>query len=80
MPQVHLTPMPDGPYEIVGELEIVRSDGRRIETSEPTIYLCRCGRSASKPFCDGSHARTGWKEDERAAASDALRLRRKTDR
>jgi CDGSH-type Zn-finger protein len=27
------------------------------------VYLCRCGRSADKPFCDGSHARTGWKED-----------------
>jgi CDGSH-type Zn-finger protein len=26
-------------------------------------YLCRCGRSADKPFCHGSHARTGWEED-----------------
>ncbi|MBV8988723.1 MAG: CDGSH iron-sulfur domain-containing protein [Solirubrobacterales bacterium] len=27
------------------------------------VFLCRCGRSADKPCCDGSHARIGWKED-----------------
>jgi len=26
------------------------------------VHLCRCGRSAGKPFFDGPHARTGWKE------------------
>jgi hypothetical protein len=28
----------------------------------PRFHLCRCGRSACKPFCDGSHVRTGWRE------------------
>lgn len=58
-----LIPLPDGPYEMSGPLEIVRPDGDRIEPPSTPVYLCRCGRSASKPFCDGSHARTGWKED-----------------
>ena len=53
----------DGPYEVTGSLEIVAPDGDTIDAPAPTVHLCRCGRSANKPFCDGSHARTGWKED-----------------
>ena len=63
MPRAQVTPLPDGPYHVVGELELVVTDGRTLPTPESPIYLCRCGRSARKPFCDGSHTRTGWKED-----------------
>lgn len=63
MSAVRLTPHPDGPLELTGAVEIVRPDGAPLAPPSPTIYLCRCGRSANKPFCDGSHARTGWKED-----------------
>ena len=38
-------------------------EGQPIPDRGATVFLCRCGRSADKPFCDGSHARTGWKED-----------------
>ena len=62
MPAVRLTPHPDGPLEVTGAVEVVRSDGERLEPPMETVYLCRCGRSANKPFCDGSHARTGWTE------------------
>jgi CDGSH-type Zn-finger protein len=57
-----LIPLPDGPYAVTGPLELERPDGEPIQ-APPEIYLCRCGRSANKPFCDGSHARTGWSED-----------------
>ncbi len=53
----------DGPYEVTGPLDILARDGHTIEAPVPKVHLCRCGRSANKPFCDGSHARTGWKED-----------------
>jgi CDGSH-type Zn-finger protein len=48
---------------VSGPLEITRQDGDPIHHPASTIYLCRCGRSANKPFCDGLHARTGWRED-----------------
>lgn len=61
--RVTIVPLPDGPYTVTGPLEIVQHDGDPIECPAPTVYLCRCGHSANKPFCDGSHASAGWTED-----------------
>lgn len=58
-----VTFLSDGPYRVDEPVELVDSQGRRIEAPDPPVHLCRCGRSATKPFCDGSHARTGWKQD-----------------
>jgi CDGSH-type Zn-finger protein len=52
----------NGPLRILGENIIIKDAagntfglaGRKI------ISLCRCGASANKPFCDGSHARAGF--------------------
>ncbi len=61
MSDVTITPTTDGPLEVSGEVRIVAPDGAVIrETSK--AYLCRCGHSKSKPFCDGSHKREGWTE------------------
>ena len=57
-----ITALPDGPLQVAGATKLVGSDGAPIEAPE-AVFLCRCGRSSSKPFCDGSHARTGWTED-----------------
>ncbi|WP_407570080.1 (4Fe-4S)-binding protein [Deinococcus altitudinis] len=53
-----VTPLPDGPLAIRGELNIVTPQG---EQRELRATLCRCGSSSNKPFCDGTHARVGWK-------------------
>lgn len=45
---------PNGPLMIIGKIEIKHSDGR-VENKEKTTAFCRCGASANKPFCDGSH-------------------------
>jgi len=63
MTPVHLTPLPDGPYHLKGDVTILDRDGRPLPDPGSPVYLCRCGRSADMPFSDGSHARTGWKED-----------------
>jgi uncharacterized Fe-S cluster protein YjdI len=52
---------PNGPYLINTECLIVHSDGRE-ETKNGTVALCRCGASANKPYCDGSHRRIEFKE------------------
>jgi uncharacterized Fe-S cluster protein YjdI len=46
----------NGPYMIETKCLIVHSDGRE-ETKSGLVFLCRCGSSANKPYCDGSHER-----------------------
>lgn len=53
-------PQTDGPLQVDGNLEIISGTGRRIACVRST-RLCRCGGSASKPFCDGTHARIGFR-------------------
>jgi len=45
---------PNGPLMVIGRIDIKHVDGR-IENKEKTTAFCRCGASANKPFCDGSH-------------------------
>jgi CDGSH-type Zn-finger protein len=48
---------PNGPLLIEGEVTILDQAGNAfpLPTNKPVISLCRCGQSANKPFCDGSH-------------------------
>jgi CDGSH-type Zn-finger protein len=62
MASVTLTALPNGPYRVEGSVEIVGSDERSLAAPTDPAYLCRCGQSQSKPFCDGSHARVGWQD------------------
>jgi len=61
-----ITPYRDGPLLVRGPFAMVDQDGREIELGRETVALCRCGRSRSKPFCDGTHKLVGW-----TAASEA---------
>jgi CDGSH-type Zn-finger protein/uncharacterized Fe-S cluster protein YjdI len=67
-----VTPLKDGPLEVVGPLEIISGTGRTVNRVE-TARLCRCGGSATKPFCDGTHARIGFHSDNPAATTTAAR-------
>jgi CDGSH-type Zn-finger protein/uncharacterized Fe-S cluster protein YjdI len=55
-----IDPQPDGPLRVRGNLEITSGTGRVI-ARVATVNLCRCGGSQTKPFCDGSHARIGFR-------------------
>jgi CDGSH-type Zn-finger protein/uncharacterized Fe-S cluster protein YjdI len=54
-----LTPIPNGPLQAKGSLEIVSGTGRTLNKVEET-FLCRCGASKNKPYCDGSHKAMGF--------------------
>ena len=55
-----IDPQLNGPLSIRGNLEITSGTGR-VVSRVATAKLCRCGGSATKPFCDGTHARIGFK-------------------
>ena len=54
-----IDPELDGPLQVRGNLEITSGTGRRV-ACVTQARLCRCGGSATKPFCDGTHARIGF--------------------
>lgn len=58
-PVVHITPTENGPLKVEGPVKITSADGSVIREADK-VFLCRCGFSEKKPFCDGSHSRKGW--------------------
>ncbi len=49
-----IRPIENGPLHITGTLELLNSDSELIEKADE-LYLCRCGQSNNKPYCDGQH-------------------------
>jgi CDGSH-type Zn-finger protein len=50
-----------GPLRLEGTFSITDHTGKEFGLAgRTTISLCRCGHSANKPFCDGSHQRQGF--------------------
>ena len=56
---VAVSPQPDGPLKVEGAIEVATGTGRAVARVRKA-FLCRCGQSANKPFCDGSHKRVGF--------------------
>ena len=54
-----ITPQPAGPLRVDGPVTVAARDGRT-STGDP-LFLCRCGGSGRKPFCDGTHRRIGFR-------------------
>jgi uncharacterized Fe-S cluster protein YjdI len=57
-----IEPRPNGPLFVRGRVRIVGADGEVVR-EDTRVALCRCGGSANKPFCDGSHRRNGFTTD-----------------
>jgi CDGSH-type Zn-finger protein len=64
MPSTKITINSNGSVRVEGDFEIVDPTGQPFGLAGRTVIgLCRCGQSQNKPFCDGSHARTGFQHD-----------------
>lgn len=57
---IEITPTLDGPYMVRGNMEIISGTGR-VVARQQAARLCRCGHSNTKPFCDGTHTKIGFK-------------------
>ncbi|MEV0135794.1 CDGSH iron-sulfur domain-containing protein [Dactylosporangium sp. NPDC050688] len=59
-PAVSVTVCEDGPLLLRGRFTLLTQDGEEVDPGRATVALCRCGRSAIKPFCDGTHKVVGF--------------------
>ena len=53
-----IRPRPNGPLMCTGPLTVIGADGRAAYAE--TTFLCRCGASNNKPYCDGTHKKIGF--------------------
>ncbi len=72
-PGVTLRLRENGPIVVHGPFRLVDHLGREIPlpADKPLVALCRCGASANKPFCDGSHKSCGFSGGDSGALEDS---------
>ncbi|HEV8239984.1 MAG TPA: CDGSH iron-sulfur domain-containing protein [Thermoanaerobaculia bacterium] len=74
MASVKITVRLNGPYRVEapeGTIELVDHAGNAYDlTGKAAFSLCRCGGSLTKPFCDGTHSRTGFQAAESAVRKE----------
>lgn len=58
--ETEINVMPDGPLVVGGSIKVIDSEGNSISKTNKTAF-CRCGGSGNKPYCDGTHAKIGFK-------------------
>lgn len=63
-PDVTITLCPDGPLLLRGPVVLLGADGEELPRSRNVVALCRCGGSAIKPLCDGTHKVNGFRSED----------------
>ncbi|MGA2191609.1 MAG: CDGSH iron-sulfur domain-containing protein [Steroidobacteraceae bacterium] len=57
----------NGPLQVDGaDVSVIDWNGAAYAIAKHPFYLCRCGASTNKPFCDGTHSKIGFKAAEAA--------------
>jgi 3-phenylpropionate/trans-cinnamate dioxygenase ferredoxin subunit len=59
MADIKITALKNGPYKVEGPIDLFYEDTELV-MNKPVVYLCRCGASTKKPFCDGTHSKIGF--------------------
>ena len=70
MAEVTIETIKNGPYIVKGDVELIDADGKHFPV-EKRMALCRCGASAEKPFCDGTHSKIGFQAAEKVVPESA---------
>jgi len=65
MADAQVTPTDNGPYQISGSFKLLDQEGNEIAV-DGEAWLCRCGQSENKPFCDGRHRKAKFESEVRA--------------
>jgi CDGSH-type Zn-finger protein len=61
----------NGPYLVDAEdVKLVDWNGNEYLITKRPFALCRCGASANKPYCDGTHSKIGFQAAEAAGSTD----------
>lgn len=60
---VVITAKENGPLLVAGPATGTDAAGNTVQIEGAMVALCRCGQSANKPFCDGSHRKVDFKAD-----------------
>ena len=69
MSETRITVSENGPLIVEGDVTLCDAAGNPVR-QETKVFLCRCGHSTKKPFCDGSHRREGFVGESVTAPSE----------
>ena len=77
MDRVEIKTRENGPYKVSGPITLIDADGNEFELPDDgrPVALCRCGGSTTKPFCDGTHSKVGFRAAERAVREEVWQER-----
>lgn len=69
MSDVKIQVRDNGPFLVTGPVTVEDAEGNTFDLGgKETFALCRCGASANRPFCDGSHKACEFQSAERASS------------
>ncbi len=57
--KLKITPIKNGPLMVEGQVKVNNSKNELIKEGDK-LFICRCGGSTNKPFCDGTHNKIGF--------------------
>lgn len=66
-----ITPTPNGPLQ-AERIKALKNDRGEITDTAESIFLCRCGQSKNKPYCDGSHEAAGFSDQRQLTGKSTV--------
>ena len=68
--EIEITTLDGGPYLVNGPTKILDAEGNEVRVERKTVALCRGGHSMTRPLCDGTHSKIGFRTAQRAVREE----------